>query len=132
MSDCIFCKIITGEVPSHKVYEDERVLAFLDVNPINPGHTLIIPKSHHSQLWDLGDDEYQQLMSAAKKIALKIRQELKPLRVGQAVEGLAVDHAHVHLIPIEAGFEREFSKAKSDKNSPDELKAMAERLRLED
>jgi histidine triad (HIT) family protein len=122
---------LRGEIPSAKVYEDDRVLAFLDINPINPGHTLVIPKVEVDHLWDLAADDYAYLMATAKKLALHIRTVLKAPRIGMTVEGFAIPHAHVHLIPIYEGFVATLTKPKTDQNTPEALATMAKRLRLE-
>lgn len=131
MSDSLFSKIIRGEIPSHKVYEDDRVLAFLDINPVNPGHTLVVPKVEVDHLWDLSDDDYLNLLAQSKKIALHIRDVLKVPRVGMVVEGFAVPHAHVHLIPVYEGFVATLTKPKTNENSAEDLAAMADQLRME-
>ena len=100
MQDSIFTKIIKGEIPCHKVYEDDRVVAFLDIHPINEGHTLVVPKKQVDHLWDLDDDDYHYLWSVAKHIAEHIQQTLRPPRVGVIVEGFGVPHVHIHLIPL--------------------------------
>lgn len=131
MSDSIFSKIIRGEIPSYKVYEDEATLAFLDIHPVNPGHTLVVPKAQVDHLWDLEDADYQALMETAKKVAKRIRSVLECPRVGVLVEGFEVPHAHVHLIPISMGVKQELNKPKSNQNTEQDLEEMAERLRLE-
>jgi histidine triad (HIT) family protein len=100
MEDSIFTKIINGDIPAHKIYEDENVLAFLDIYPAAQGHTLVIPKKQIDHLWDLPEADYSALMLAAKKIAIKLRSELGVARVGVKVVGVDVPHAHVHLIPF--------------------------------
>ncbi len=100
MDDSIFTKIINGEIPSHKIYEDDTVFAFLDIHPINTGHTLVVPKQQVEFLWDLDDATYQSVMAAVKKIAEHMRQVLNVEYVGQQVIGVDVPHAHVHLIPF--------------------------------
>lgn len=96
----IFTKIIRGEIPCYKIAETETHFAFLDINPIAEGHTLVIPKKETDYLFDLSDEELSQTMIVAKKIAHAIDQALKPIRTGIIVEGLEVPHAHIHLIPI--------------------------------
>lgn len=96
----IFTKIIRGDIPCFKVAENETHFAFLDINPIAEGHTLVIPKKETDYLFDLSDDELSQTMIFAKKIARAVDQALKPIRTGIIVEGLEVPHAHVHLVPI--------------------------------
>jgi histidine triad (HIT) family protein len=100
MQDSIFTKIIKGEIPSHKIYEDDDVLAFLDIHPVMPGHTLVIPKKQVEFVWDLDDETYTTLTLAVKKIALHIRETLDVEYVGEQVIGVDVPHAHVHLIPF--------------------------------
>lgn len=103
MQDTIFTKIINGELPSHKVYEDDKVFAFLDIHPINPGHTLLVPKQPTDHLWDMADDDYQYLWKIAKQLATHIKTTLDPPRVGVIVEGFGVPHVHIHLIPLLRG-----------------------------
>lgn len=100
MQDSIFTKIINGSIPSHKIYEDENVYAFLDIRPVMPGHTLVIPKKQVEFVWDLDEETYASLMAAVKKIALHIRSTLDVTYVGEQVIGVDVPHAHVHLIPF--------------------------------
>jgi histidine triad (HIT) family protein len=100
MDDSIFTKIIKGDIPSHKIYEDEDTFAFLDIYPIAPGHTLVVPKKQVESLWDLDDNTYQKVMATAKKIAEHMRTRLNVEYVGVQVIGVDVPHAHVHLIPF--------------------------------
>lgn len=100
MQDSIFTKIINGEIPGHKVYEDEHTYAFLDIHPITRGHTLVVPKKQVEFLWDLEDNDYHNLQSSAKKIALHLRTALNVPYVGVQVVGVDVPHAHIHLIPF--------------------------------
>ena len=127
MKDCLFCKIVAGDIPSAKVYEDDKVIAFLDINPINPGHTLIIPKREIDYLFDLDDHLLGGMMMFAKKIARAIEEEVKCERIGMMVAGLEVPHAHIHLIPILQISDLNFANAKTADN--DELASMAERIR---
>lgn len=105
MQDSLFTKIIKGEIPCHKVYEDEDTLAFLDIHPIQPGHTLVVPKKQVEFLWDMEDEDYQQLMAAAKKVARRIREVMGKPYVGEQVMGIDVPHVHVHLFPFASGEE---------------------------
>lgn len=133
MPDCIFCKIVAGEIPSVKLYEDEKVLAFLDIMPIREGHTLIIPKKHEPNFQDLDDDNYQALMAVTKKLAKKIEVELTPARVGLAVSGFDVPHTHIHLVPMQNGFDVTSRKAiekKLEQVEISELKTVATKIRL--
>ena len=96
----IFTRIINGEIPCYKVAEDERYFAFLDINPMTKGHTLVIPKCEEDYIFNLDDDTYAGLMLFAKKVAVAIGASIPCKRVGVAVMGMEVPHTHVHLIPI--------------------------------
>ncbi|MFZ1586547.1 MAG: HIT family protein [Saprospiraceae bacterium] len=96
----IFAKIINGEIPSHKVYEDENFLAFLDIRPMVKGHILVIPKKEVDYLFDMNPEEYTSLLLAAQKVAKGIKKSVPCTKVGMTVIGLEVPHAHVHLMPI--------------------------------
>ena len=100
MEDSIFTKIIKGEMPCHKIYEDDKTLAFLDIHPKQPGHTLVIPKKQIEFVWDLDDEDYQAVMATAKKVARRIRDVLGKTYVGELVVGEEVPHAHVHIYPF--------------------------------
>lgn len=100
MQDSIFTKIINGAIPSHKIYEDDDVLAFLDIRPIMPGHTLVIPKKQVEFVWDLDEETYSKVTMVAKKIALHIREELDVTYIGEKIVGVDVPHAHIQLIPF--------------------------------
>ena len=104
MEGCIFCKIVRGEIPSFKVYEDERVYAFADINPISDGHTLIIPKAHAENLWEISDKNITAIHRASKKIAAAMQAVLGPvgiavLQLNGKVVNQVVMHYHLHLIP---------------------------------
>ncbi|MEO5950714.1 MAG: HIT family protein [Candidatus Saccharimonadales bacterium] len=131
MEDSIFTKIIKGEIPCHKVYEDDRVIAFLTINPVAEGHTLVIPKKQINQLWDLESEDYVYLLDVTKKIALHLRQVMKVDRVGVVVKGFEVPHVHIHLIPVNEGSNVIFDHTvPPDSPSNDELAAIAERIRF--
>lgn len=100
MQDSIFTKIIKGEIPANKLYEDERTIVFLDIHPHTPGHTLVVSKKQVEFVWDLDDQDYQALMMTAKKVARHIREKLNAPYVGVKIIGVDVPHAHVHLIPF--------------------------------
>lgn len=123
----IFTKIIRGELPCHKVYEDEHSLAFLNIYPSQPGHVLVVPKRQVDHLWDIPEDEYVDLMKTSRLVAQRLREVLRPRRVGVRVEGLEVPHAHIHLIPFNTA--DEFAKP-ATKEEPDHtaLAEMAKRL----
>ena len=99
MDDCIFCKIVKGEIPCHKIYEDEKILAFLDIKPVNPGHALVIPKEHYQWFWDVPDNVLTDLMIKSKKITTAIKEAVKADFVVLSVVGIDVPHFHLHLIP---------------------------------
>lgn len=96
----IFTKLINGEIPSYKVYEDENFLAFLDIRPMVKGHTLVIPKKEVDYLFDMNPDDYTSLLLTAQKVAKGIKKSVPCTKVGMTVIGLEVPHAHVHLMPI--------------------------------
>jgi len=123
----IFSKIIAGEIPSYKVLEDDRYYAFLDINPLARGHTLVIPKEEIDYLFDLKDDLLGDMMVFAKKVSLAIDKTMECKRVGVAVLGLEVAHAHIHLIPINNLFDIEFSKPKLQLTG-EEFSAIAEKI----
>ena len=100
MENCIFCKIVAGEIPSSKVYEDDEVLAFMTINAINPGHALIIPKSHVNNAFDIEDELYIKIQMLVKKMAHATKKAFNPIRVGMMVSGMEVPHAHFHVVPI--------------------------------
>lgn len=108
MDDCLFCKIIEGGIPAYKVYEDDNFLAFLDINPINPGHTLIIPKEHYENIYELPDELMEKAGPLIKKIALAIKRgtSAEGINLGMNNEKAAnqlVPHAHFHIMPRFAG-----------------------------
>lgn len=127
MKNCIFCKIIKREIPAIKIWEDEKYLAFLDVNPINPGHTLLIPKKHTDYIFDLEDKEYSKLMLNAKKIAELLKRKLDSKRVCILVEGFGFPHVHIHLIPANKGDLLNPEKAKP--MSFEKLNKIAEKIK---
>lgn len=100
MEDSIFTKIIKREIPCHLIYEDEQSIAFLDIRPAQPGHTLVVPKKQVEFIWDLSDDDYHYLWSVAKHIAKHMRDTLLCKRVGVIIDGEAVPHVHIQLIPL--------------------------------
>jgi histidine triad (HIT) family protein len=101
MEDSIFTKIVKGEIPSHKIYEDESTLAFLDIYSITEGHTLVIPKKQVEFIWDMEDSDYAQLMASVKKVGQRLRKLSGRKYVGQVVVGTDVPHVHVHVIPFD-------------------------------
>lgn len=130
MEDSLFTRIIKGEIPCHRIYEDDRVIAFLDVHPLHEGHTLVVPKTQVDHLWDLPQDDYVYLWNIVKTLGDHIRQTLETPRVGVVVEGFGVPHAHVHLVPIESGEDLKRHQDMSAEIDHEQLAQMAERLRL--
>ena len=123
----IFSRIIAGEIPSYRIHEDERYYAFLDINPLAQGHTLVIPKEETDYLFDLEDVLLADMMVFAKKVARAIDQSMECKRVGVAVLGLEVPHAHIHLVPINSLHDIEFSRPKL-KFSEEEFRATAAKI----
>lgn len=120
----IFSKIAVGEIPSYKVAENDRFYAFLDINPLVKGHTLVIPKREVDYIFDLEDDELAGMQVFAKSVAQAIRKAFPCRKVGQAVVGLEVPHAHIHLIPINEERDMLFSNPKL-KLTPEEFASIA-------
>lgn len=123
----IFSRIIAGEIPSYKIAEDERYYAFLDINPLTKGHTLVIPKQEIDYLFDLDDDTLAGMMVFAKRVAAKIKQEIACARVAVVVLGMEVPHAHIHLIPIQSEEEVDFHRGKL-RLTPEEFRKIAAKL----
>jgi histidine triad (HIT) family protein len=127
----IFSKIIGGEIPCYKIAEDENYFAFLDINPLSKGHTLIVPKREEDYIFDLSDDELGGIMVFAKKVAKAIEQVVPCQRIGFTVIGLEVPHAHVHLIPINGIGDMNFANPKlelSQKEFLDLSHSIAEKI----
>ncbi|MCP4310674.1 MAG: HIT family protein [Bacteroidetes bacterium] len=123
----IFSKIIGGEIPSYRIHENERFYAFLDINPLAKGHTLVVPKAETDYLFDLEDDLLGDMMVFAKEVARAIDLTMECKRVGVAVLGLEVPHAHIHLVPINGLHDIEFSRPKLQL-SMEEFTAIAEKI----
>lgn len=100
MENCIFCKLASGEIPTNKVYEDELTFAFLDNHPINPGHVLVIPKTHEPDFHKVSEPYYSALMQTVKKIAGQIEKNFNPQKMGLLIAGWDVPHTHVHVVPM--------------------------------
>lgn len=124
----IFSRIINGEIPAWKVAESERFLAFLDVNPLAKGHTLIVPKLETDYFFDLSDEEITGIMLFSKKVASALRSTLPCLRIGMSVIGLEVPHAHVHLVPLNSMGNINFSNSRLAL-SAEEMEAIAASIR---
>jgi len=125
----IFSKIVNREIPAHIVAEDSDHLAFLDINPLVKGHTLVIPKKEVDYIFDMEDEAYQKLHLFAKQVALSIKENISCLRVGVAVVGLEVPHVHIHLIPLNSMEDINFNKPKLQL-STDQLKEIASSISL--
>jgi histidine triad (HIT) family protein len=128
MSESIFTKIIKGELPSHKIYEDDKTLAFLEIHPVQPGHALVVPKVQVTFVWDLSDDDYLAVMNTTLKVARRLREVLGTTYVGERIIGLHVPHAHVQLIPFNTIEELNTPQDMSVEPDHKALAAMAESL----
>jgi histidine triad (HIT) family protein len=124
----IFSRIISGEIPSYKIAEDENYYAFLDINPLVKGHTLVVPKKEIDYIFDIDDATLSSMLVFSKKIAKAIEKVVPCKRIGIAVLGLEVPHAHIHLIPINGGNDIDFSKPKL-KLSQEEFIAIADKIK---
>jgi len=124
----IFSKIVAGEIPSYKIAEDENYFAFLDINPLTEGHTLVIPKKEVDYIFDLSPDELAGLTVFAQKVAIAIAKAIPCKRVAMIVLGLEVPHVHIHLIPINKEKDADFHKEKL-KLSKSEFETIAEKIR---
>ncbi len=120
----IFARIASGEIPSYKVAEDDRHFAFLDINPMVRGHVLVIPRREVDYLFDLAPEEYGALMEFARKVALKLRRAIPCKRVGVAVLGMEVPHAHIHLVPLQSEADMDF-RAPKLQLPPEEMESIA-------
>lgn len=109
-STCIFCKIIKGEIPCYKIWEDENHLAFLDIFPIKPGHTMVIPKNHHPYAFEIPSGEYEAIWNATKIVSEILKKAFNPKtgKIGVVVYGLDVDHTHIHLVPLDKSGDLDF------------------------
>jgi histidine triad (HIT) family protein len=141
-ADCIFCRILRREIPSHVVHDDQDVFAFMDIRPIQPGHSLVIPKLHVDHFSDLPDEAATRVLMVAQRLAKRIRATLGPPRVGLPVGGFAVPHAHLHVVPMHDGHDitsQKYAKVADGKvgydiatippAAPEELKAIAAKLK---
>ncbi len=126
MTDCIFCKIIKKEIPHHKIWEDDNYIAFLDNSPIAPGHTLVMPKKHSDYIFDLKNDEYIELMLTSKEVANILKEKLSSKRICVIVEGFAVPHVHIHLVPTNKP--SDFDQKNAKPASKEELERVTEKI----
>lgn len=123
----LFTKIVTGEIPSYKVAEDDKFIAFLDISPLAAGHTLVVPKQEIDYLFDIEDDDLSAMMLFAKKVALALKKVVPCKRIGVAVLGLEVPHAHIHLVPLNRESDISFSKERM-RLLPEEFSDLAKRI----
>jgi histidine triad (HIT) family protein len=131
MQDSIFTQIIKGDIPCHKIYEDEKTLAFLDIHPIQPGQVLVVPKAQVDPVWALSDEDYHAVMATAKKVAQKLQAVFpEALRIGMHIEGLDVAHAHLKVFPFDN--HEQFTNHPDMDTEPDHpaLSALAKKLTL--
>lgn len=132
MDDCVFCRIIAGRVPAHKVYENDKIFAFLDISPINPGHTLVVPRAHHVDLLETPDDVLSDMITRTKKIAAAVMKAVKAdgFNIGvntKPAAGQAVFHTHLHIIPRFSG--DGLKPWPHQKLSPEEMQRITEQIR---
>lgn len=127
MKDCIFCQIIEGIEPAHKIWESDDLLAFLSIHPCNPGHTCLIPKTHVDYVFDLEEPLYSRIFQAAKYLSVPIKQATDAKRIGIAVEGFSVRHVHLHLVPLYNV--SELDPHRHIKQNQEELAEMAAKIR---
>jgi histidine triad (HIT) family protein len=130
MEDSIFTKIINGEIPSYKVYEDDKTFAFLDIHPLSAGHVLVVPKQQVEFVWDLAADDYQALMSTVQKVGQRLREVMDAPYVGMEVIGVDVPHAHVHVVPFSTTKELHRQAPADDEPNHSALEAIAEKIRF--
>lgn len=126
----IFTKIINGEIPCYKIHENEKFLAFLDVFPLVEGHILVVPKNETDYIFDINDDDLSEILVFAKNVAKAQKKAVPCKRIGVAVIGLEVPHAHVHLVPMNTANDLNFTQPKL-KPSAEELNSMAEKIRAQ-
>ena len=124
----IFTKIISGEIPSYKIAENDKFLAFLDVFPLVHGHVLVVPKKETDYIFDIEDEELAEMIVFAKSVAKAIKKTVSCKRIGMSVIGLEVPHAHIHLVPMNTANDLNFTQPKI-KPTQEELTAMAEKIR---
>jgi histidine triad (HIT) family protein len=123
----IFTKIINGEIPCYKIVEDERYFAFLDINPLKAGHTLVVPKKETDYIFDLDDDQLKGIIVFSKRVAAAIKAAFPCNRIGIAILGLEVPHAHIHLVPMDSMEDVNFRNPKL-KFTPEEFKEITKRI----
>lgn len=125
----IFSKIIAGEIPCYKIAEDDKYFAFLDISPLAKGHTLVVPKVETDYIFDIDDNTLSGMMLFAKKIAIALKEAVPCKRIGVAVLGLEVSHAHIHLVPLNQESDISFSRSRLEL-SPDEFAKLSEDIKI--
>ncbi len=128
--DSIFTKIIKGEIPSHKIYEDDATYAFLDIHPLKPGHVLVVPKKQVEFIWDLEAADYQAVMATVQKVGTRLRDVMGTPYVGVQVVGVDVPHAHVHVIPFTHASELRQEPDSASDVDHEALAAIAEKVKF--
>lgn len=123
----IFSKIIAGEIPSYKVAENDKFYAFLDINPVNWGHTLVVPKQETDYIFDIDNEQLGEMMVFAKKVAVAMKKAIPCRKIGVTVLGLEVPHAHIHLVPLQQEGDMDFKHKISDPD-PDKMKSICEKI----
>ncbi len=123
----LFSKIAAGEIPCHKIAENDKFLAFLDIMPLVMGHVLVIPKTEVDYIFDIEDDKLAEMMVFAKSVAVNLKKKIVCKRIGVAVIGLEVPHAHIHLVPMNDAGDLNFTRAKLNP-TPEELAAIAQKI----
>ncbi len=136
MGDCIFCKIIQGEIPATKVYEDEKVLAFMDINPLNDGHTLIVPKRHAETIFEIDPQDLIATMKVAQRLAIAIKKALNSdgmivVQLNNKAAGQMVPHLHIHLIPRWENDGLQIGKWEMKPGDMEKIKDIAEKIKKE-
>jgi histidine triad (HIT) family protein len=124
--NCIFCDFANAKKECFKVWEDEHFFAFLDINPINPGHTLLIPKEHVADVFEMSPNEYKDIFEAAQYLSFKLKKVFNAPKVGLAIEGFGIDHAHIHIVPVHNGNDLNPERAKP--MTGEELKKIQEKI----
>ncbi len=127
MADDIFCRIVVGEIPAYKVYENDDFLAFLNINPNRLGHTLVIPKEHYTTIYDMPEALYRDYMALARELAGGVKKAVGSAKIALMVIGLDIDHTHIHLIPMDTAADVDFGSQYAE--TPEKLAEMAERIR---
>ena len=130
MEDSVFTKIIKGEIPSYKIYEDDKTFAFLDINPLTSGHVLVVPKTQAEVIWDLEADDYQALMETVQKVGKRLRDVMEAPFIGVEVIGIDVPHAHVHVVPFTTPADLHRHAAPTEEPDHSALEKVAEKVRF--